>query len=385
MSQLPIPGYDPNGDPPAGSPGLPKPDKPTYAGPTGRALEDQWMSFANNELGQKGQVGVAGGNAQANAGAAAARWNLGGTVDAYNAKYGGSARAVGEDKIDFGDGSGARDVIEGGGDNSKWWMGGADGGGGGGGGGRPGGPIDRPTGGGWRDAGYDTGPGAWGQGGGGGYGGGAWEDHKPYGPIDGPGYGGGDGSRGGGRGGGGGGGYSTGGGSWSGPQGGDGWYDTTPGQGTDLYNQLMARSKQGLTIDQNDPIIRNQTDSHNIGLERGRTQYLQQEAERGGANSNMGAERRASAEKVGQGTADFQSALMGREVAARREEIQNALSGMGQLLTAEQTLQLQEELAQLSRSEGRYEFDAGMRQRGYEFEQDDIYRNSPLGPGNSGG
>ena len=174
MSQLPIPGYDPNGDPPAGSPGLPKPDKPTYAGPTGRALEDQWMSFANNELGQKGQVGVAGGNAQANAGAAAARWNLGGTVDAYNAKYGGSARAVGEDKIDFGDGSGARDVIEGGGDNSKWWMGGADGGGGGGGGGRPGGPIDRPTGGGWRDAGYDTGPGAWGQGGGGGYGGGGW-------------------------------------------------------------------------------------------------------------------------------------------------------------------------------------------------------------------
>jgi hypothetical protein len=332
----------PNTDPftpPPGSPGLPK------AQPTGRALEDQWMSFANNELGQKGQVGVVGGNAQANAGAAAARWNLGSTVDQYNTKYGATARAVGEDKIDFGDGRGPVDVIEGGGNNSKWWYGSPGGGSSGGGG----------TSGDWGPGGTNPGGGGYGYGGGGGSG--------------------------------------SGGGSWSGPQGGDGWFGTTPGQGTDLYNQLMARSKQGLAIDKNDPIIRNQADAHNVGLERGRTQYLQQEAERGGANSNMGAERRASAEKVGQGSADFEAALMGREVAARREEIQSALSGMGALLTAEQQLQLQEELAQLSRSESRYQFDAGLGQResefgrdlgqrGYEFDNNDRYRNSPLGPGN---
>lgn len=91
--------------------------------PTGRALEDQWMDFANTVLGQKGQVGVPGGNAQPNALAASSRFNLQPIVDQYNQKYGAHAKAVGEDKIDFGDGRGPVDVIAGGGANSQWWYG----------------------------------------------------------------------------------------------------------------------------------------------------------------------------------------------------------------------------------------------------------------------
>lgn len=95
--------------------------------PTGRALEDQWMDFANTVLGQKGQVGVVGGNAQPNSLAASSRNNLQPIVDQYNQKYGAVATAVGEDKIDFHDGRGPVDVIQGGGADSKWWFGGGGG------------------------------------------------------------------------------------------------------------------------------------------------------------------------------------------------------------------------------------------------------------------
>lgn len=325
------------------------PQTPTTARrdqPTGRQLQDQWMDFANTDLGQVGQVGVAGGNAQPNAKAAAARGNLTATVDAYNAKYGANAKAVGEDKIDFGDGRGPVDVIQGGGDDSKWWYGS---------------PTDT----------NGTGPGS-GAGGGGGSpapGGGVVGDWGPGGtaPRTGPG----------------------------------GWTGTTPGQGSALYDALLKRAQQSLTIDPNDPIIRNQSDAYNAQLQRSRTKYLQQEAERGGANTNIGAEERGSAEQAGQAGADFQSRLMGQELTARRTEIENALKGAAGLLTSEQQMQLQEELAQLQRAESRYQFDAGLGQNAYQFGQtlanrkdefgrtigqsayefdvNDRYRNSPLG------
>jgi hypothetical protein len=305
------------------------------------------MGFANDVLGQKGQVGVAGGGAQANAGAAAARNNLGATVQQYNQKFGANAVAVGEDKIDFGDGRGPVDVIAGGGADSMWWYGS---------------PSET----------NGTGPGS-GAGGGTGGGGG-----------------------GGGAGGNGGGGGS----SSSGPRGGDGWMQTTPGQGTDMFNLLMKRAGQSLDIDPNDPIIRNQSDAHNAQLERGRTHYLQGVAERGGSNANIGAEERSSAEQVATGGADFQSQLMGRELTARRSEIESALQGAQGLLTNEQQLQLQEELARLTRAEQHYQFDQSQGQQesqfgrslgqresefgrnlgqgAYEFDSNDRFRNSPL-------
>lgn len=161
--------------------------------------------------------------------------------------------------------------------------------------------------------------------------------------------------------------------------GGGNWMGTTPGQGTDLYNILLKRAQQGLAIDRNDPIIRNQADAYNAMQDRNRTKYLQETAERGGVNANISAEQRSSAETVGQNEAGFEASLMGRELASRRQEIESALSGMQGLLTAEQQMQLTKELADLQRAEGRYQFDAGLGQRGYEFDSNDRYRNSPLG------
>lgn len=146
------------------------------------------------------------------------------------------------------------------------------------------------------------------------------------------------------------------------------WTGTTPGQGTDLYNKLLARATQSLAIDPNDPIIRNQSDAFNAQQARARTKYLQETAERGGANSNMGAEQRASAEQAGQAGADFEARLMGQELSARREEIQAALEGARGLLTDQQHLQLQQELARIAQEESRYQFDTGEGARRYEFD-----------------
>jgi hypothetical protein len=282
------------------------------------------------------------------------------TVDAYNQRFGGNAKVASGDRIDFGTGEGAVDVIRdsGNGSSGYWWGGNAGAGSGGGGGG---GGESQWTEGGGPQTGVPAG-------------------HTAGGP-------------------GGGSGVKT-----SGPQGGDGWQSTTPGQGTDLFNALLKRSQQGLVVDPNDPIIRAQTEANNSQLNRGRTKYLQEQAERGGNNANITNEQRSSAEQVGQAGADFQSKLMGQELSARRQEVQQALEGMRGLLTDEQQLQLQEELANLTRAEQRYQFDSGQRQqesqfgrtlnqresefgrdigqRGYEFDSNDRYRNSPLGPGN---
>lgn len=50
-----------------------------------------------------------------------ARTNLGSIVGAYNSKYGGNATAIGDDKINFGDGFGDIDVLNGG----NYWQWGA--------------------------------------------------------------------------------------------------------------------------------------------------------------------------------------------------------------------------------------------------------------------
>lgn len=168
------------------------------------------------------------------------------------------------------------------------------------------------------------------------------------------------------------------------------WMGTTAGQGTDLYNMLLKRAQQGLAIDRNDPIIRNQADAYNATQDRNRTKYLQETAERGGSNANISAEQRSSAESVGQNEAGFEATLMGRELASRRQEIESALSGMQGLLTSEQQMQLTKELADLQRAESRYQFNAGLNQnesqftrnlgqRGYEFDSNDRYRYSPFG------
>lgn len=122
-----------------------------------------------------------------------------------------------------------------------------------------------------------------------------------------------------------------------------------------LYDILAGRAGQGLAVNARDPIIANQVDSFRAEQERGARNYLAAQAEAQGPQTNLGSERRLASEHAAQATGGLQSQLMGNELSARRQEIQNALSQMGNMLTSEQQLALQHELGLI---------DASLRQQG---------------------
>jgi hypothetical protein len=139
---------------------------------------------------------------------------------------------------------------------------------------------------------------------------------------------------------------------------------------TDLYKYLYGLGTSSPTIDANDPIIKAQTDAYRAEQDRAGRSYLAQAAESGGPNTNLDAVARSMAEQGAQSTGAFQANLMGNELSARRNQIQQALSGAQGLLTSEQQAQLQEELSQL-----------GLAQNAYQFDQQQQYLNSPLASG----
>lgn len=96
----------------------------------GGNTQEKWLNFVGQQTG--GQT-VSRGGSQGGyiTGGNGYRGNLQSLADAYNAANGGGAKAVGDDKIDFGDGRGPVDVITGGGD---FWYGSGGGGDAGGGG-----------------------------------------------------------------------------------------------------------------------------------------------------------------------------------------------------------------------------------------------------------
>lgn len=167
-----------------------------------------------------------------------------------------------------------------------------------------------------------------------------------------------------------------------------------------LLEALRGRSQQSLNIDPNDPMIKGQVDAYAAREQQAQRRGLAADAERVGPVANIGAERRAGNEQVGQATAGFQAQLMGQEVSARRQEIQAALSGQMGILSQQQQMQLQEEMAQLDRAQQQFQFTAGnaqqesqfgrtlaqnesqfgrnLGQHAYEFDSNDQYRNSPL-------
>ena len=117
--------------------------------------------------------------------------------------------------------------------------------------------------------------------------------------------------------------------------------------------------------------------------------YLSGAAERGGQNANLDAEARSASEKAGQNTAGFQAQLMQQELSSRRAEIQQALQGAQGLLTAEQAMKLQDELAHLNTALSAWgttqslganesQFARQLAERGYEYDSDNQFRNSPL-------
>jgi hypothetical protein len=137
--------------------------------------------------------------------------------------------------------------------------------------------------------------------------------------------------------------------------------------GNSLYDFLMSRAKQSLTPDPNDPVIAAQTNAFSAQADRAAKNQMTMAAEKGGPLGNTDATNRSALEHAAQSTAGYQGQLLGNEVAARRNEIQNALSGAQGLLTDTQRMQLQEELAQLQLGQGAYQFDTNMQ-----------FMNSPL-------
>jgi hypothetical protein len=145
-----------------------------------------------------------------------------------------------------------------------------------------------------------------------------------------------------------------------------------------LINDLTTRAHQTLNLNPNDPIIKNQVDAYSAQSQRARRDYLADTAEKNSpyASGAQRGEERMTAEKLGQDTSGFQAELMGRELTARRQEIQSALDSMGNLLTEEQRQALQRELAAADNSLKKYGIDtqnnqyfAGLSQNDRQFVQ----------------
>lgn len=163
----------------------------------------------------------------------------------------------------------------------------------------------------------------------------------------------------------------------------------TPGQGSifgassqssqyadELYKLLMGiatgsraeSANANYQIDPNDPIIKRQVDAYDAAQQRAARNQLSALAEKRGTNANLDAETRMASEQGGQATGAYQASLMANELGARRQEVAQALEGARGLLTAEQAMQLQEELQHLT-----------LAQQAYQFDTQQQYLNSPLG------
>lgn len=119
-----------------------------------------------------------------------------------------------------------------------------------------------------------------------------------------------------------------------------------------LYNQLLTRANQGLNVDRNTPGIRMQADAYSANAERAKRNYLSDTAEGSSPFANLTGETRMANERVGQQTGAFEADLVGRELQAKRDEIQNALNGMAGMLDTGQRLDLQGKLATMDNALG---------------------------------
>jgi hypothetical protein len=125
-----------------------------------------------------------------------------------------------------------------------------------------------------------------------------------------------------------------------------------------LYQQLLARSKQGLDVSASDPALKGQIDANNAQTDRASRNYLADLAEKAGPLANLQGEQRLTAEQAGQSEGAFAAGLVGNEINARRTEIQNALTQMGSQLSDQQKNQLTAQLAQLDAASKKYAVDA---------------------------
>lgn len=122
-----------------------------------------------------------------------------------------------------------------------------------------------------------------------------------------------------------------------------------------LYNTLLGRAQQSLTINASDPVIKGQVDAYRAEQDRGARNSQTQWAEQSGPYANPQGQERMLAEKSAQATSGLQASLIGNELTSRRNEIQNSLTQMGGLLSDEQRTNLQQQLGLI---------DANLRQQG---------------------
>ncbi len=125
-----------------------------------------------------------------------------------------------------------------------------------------------------------------------------------------------------------------------------------------LYADLLARSQQGLDVNANDPALKGQIDANSAATDRASRNYLADLAEKAGPLANLQGEQRLTAEQAGQSEGGFAASLVGNEIAARRQDIQNALTQQGAMLSDQQKNQLTQQLAQLDAASKKYAVDA---------------------------
>lgn len=117
-----------------------------------------------------------------------------------------------------------------------------------------------------------------------------------------------------------------------------------------LYGTLLDRSNQSLTIDRNDPNIRQQAAAFGANTDRSRRDYLGNLAESAGPFANLRGEARMTGEKAGQAKGTFEAGLVGSELKSRRDEIAQSLNSMAGILSGEQTRNLQGQLAAMDQA-----------------------------------
>jgi hypothetical protein len=123
----------------------------------------------------------------------------------------------------------------------------------------------------------------------------------------------------------------------------------------------MARVNQGVNVNRNDPNVRSQVDPVIAQQERASRNYLDDVAERSGPLANMQGERRLVAERQGQAAGAWESEVIGREIAAQRDEVAQRLALAGSMLSDDKRIALQQELSQL---------DAMLRREGYGLQRE---------------
>lgn len=150
----------------------------------------------------------------------------------------------------------------------------------------------------------------------------------------------------------------------------------TDNSSNELFNLLMTRAQQGTDVSANDPNVRRQSDAFAASTERARRNFLGDFAERSSpyATGAMLGQERMTAEHAGQANGAFEAQAMQQELTARRNEIQQALSGAVGFLSAQQQLKLTKELNSIDQAIRM----AQLGQNAYEFDINDEFRRSPL-------